>query len=367
MKVYVHYEPEGDEAHDFTCFTENCDMTAEQCLQWFVGQYQQANGEALDYSSAALCTERGKRIDPAKKISVACNHGDDLFVSIQRGTGSSVSAAKQISPGAPKTVPAPARAPPAPFKFYMHFDNDAGMEHTHIVHCDQAMTISEALHGFMQDFEQVCGLGILQHSSAVVTDSEGRVLDHGMSLYPAVSNGDDLFVAGGSSDKAQPEASSAGVTEQSSVISASQAKAGDQSYYYWNRTAPQEERAPKEAPKSVGSRTKKVSESLQYTTISAYSFENSTKFVKVYISLKGVGALPKESVASSFQDLSFSLTVMNLDGKNYRFQVPKLSESISPSECTVTVKPDRLFVKLRKVKEDYHWYELHKTKGIGED
>ena len=27
----------------------------------------------------------------------------------------------------------------------------------------------------------------------------------------------------------------------------------------------------------------------------------------------------------------------------------------------------QLIVRLKKVKKDFHWYELHKTKGIGEE
>merc|ERR1712146_210671 len=89
--------------------------------------------------------------------------------------------------------------------------------------------------------------------------------------------------------------------------------------------------------------------------------------VKVRCRLEGVGALPKEAVAGDFQPLSFSLKVHGYNGANWRLQVPRLSEEIIPDECSVRCTDNSVLVKLRKKKEDHFWFELHKTKGVGEE
>jgi len=35
-------------------------------------------------------------------------------------------------------------------------------------------------------------------------------------------------------------------------------------------------------------------------------------------------------------------------------------------ECSVKKRKDSVLIKLGKKKKDHHWYELFKTKGIGE-
>ena len=48
-------------------------------------------------------------------------------------------------------------------------------------------------------------------------------------------------------------------------------------------------------------------------------------------------------------------------------QVPKLSEEIVVEECSVKKRADSVLIKLCKKKKDHYWYELFKTKGIGEE
>lgn len=101
---------------------------------------------------------------------------------------------------------------------------------------------------------------------------------------------------------------------------------------------------------------------INYKTISSYSFENEGSFVKIYITcvpvdapgfdgrrLKGVGTVPADSITKVFAERSFSVCVHNLEGQNYRLQVPKTSEEIEAAGCSVTVKPNMLIIKLKKV------------------
>jgi len=83
--------------------------------------------------------------------------------------------------------------------------------------------------------------------------------------------------------------------------------------------------------------------------------------------MPGVQDLPAGSHEFECAERSMSLRVFGYQGFNHRLQVPKLSEEIDPARSSVKIKKDMVLVKLGKVKKDFHWYELHKTKGIGEE
>ena len=42
------------------------------------------------------------------------------------------------------------------------------------------------------------------------------------------------------------------------------------------------------------------------------------------------------------------------------------SDGAKQEECNVKKRKDSVLIKLGKKKKDHHWYELFKTKGIGE-
>ena len=107
-------------------------------------------------------------------------------------------------------------------------------------------------------------------------------------------------------------------------------------------------------------------EKVQYQTIAKYAFDSEGGYVSVYITLPGIQELPASNFEFEAQERSMSLRIMGYKGFNHRLQVPKLSEFIDPKKSTFKVKKDMVLVKLCKIKKDFHWYELHKTKGIGE-
>lgn len=63
--------------------------------------------------------------------------------------------------------------------------------------------------------------------------------------------------------------------------------------------------------------------------ISNYGWDQSDKFVKIYITLPGVHHVPTESVQVHFTERSFDLLVKNLNGKNYSMIVNNLLKPIS--------------------------------------
>ena len=86
-----------------------------------------------------------------------------------------------------------------------------------------------------------------------------------------------------------------------------------------------------------------------YTTkITSYGWDQSEKFVKLYINLEGVEKLPKEKLDANFSSKSMDLVVRELKGKNYQLQIRNLLYEIIPSESSVRAKTGSVTVLMRK-------------------
>lgn len=235
---------------------------------------------------------------------------------------------------------------------------------------DANQTVGSLITQFVDEYNQKRGnAGDLRLDAMTLcarTDSE-VVVGAYVKVASKFKNNDDIWLV--PIDIAMKEDNSRIGVEGASVnpIEASKIRAKDKSYYYWSMpgNVAGEEPAPREAPKQIRTREAKQEELVHFKTVTAYSFENTDAFVKVYVTLPGVGALPKEKVECDFDVRSFSLRIFDYNGFNHRLQAPKLSEEIKPEESSFKVLKDTVVVRLRKGR-DYHWYELHKTKGIGE-
>ena len=86
--------------------------------------------------------------------------------------------------------------------------------------------------------------------------------------------------------------------------------------------------------------------------------------MQVHIPLAGAGSLPDGAITCDFRERSFDLRVAS-DGKCLRLHIPILCEEIMATKCTVRKKPGKLIIVLYKI-EDKGWYELRKTKGVGD-
>lgn len=110
-----------------------------------------------------------------------------------------------------------------------------------------------------------------------------------------------------------------------------------------------------------------VSDDLKYKTLQTYSFwEANKKIVRVEVPLPGVHTINKENIISKFEETTLEIKINNLNGLHYLFAVPRLHASVIPNECDVTVKVDKLSIKLRKAKEEDNWSFLYKFKFVGE-
>ncbi|XP_072544352.1 calcyclin-binding protein [Salminus brasiliensis] len=81
--------------------------------------------------------------------------------------------------------------------------------------------------------------------------------------------------------------------------------------------------------------------------ISNYGWDQSDKFVKIYITLKGVHKIP-ESVEVNFMERSFSVLVKDLDGKNHELTISNLLCPIAIDESSKKLKTDMVLVMCKK-------------------
>ncbi|XP_008824321.1 calcyclin-binding protein isoform X1 [Nannospalax galili] len=89
--------------------------------------------------------------------------------------------------------------------------------------------------------------------------------------------------------------------------------------------------------------------------ISNYGWDQSDKFVKIYITLTGVQQVPTENVQVHFTERSFDLLVKNLNGKNYSMIVSYLLKPISVEGSSKKVKTDTVIILCKKKVENTRW------------
>ena len=99
--------------------------------------------------------------------------------------------------------------------------------------------------------------------------------------------------------------------------------------------------------------------------IPSYSMVDDGALCKVLIPFAGAGALAAGALTVDFRDRSFDLRAV-ADGKVWRLHVPLLHEEINQHECGCRVRPGKLIVRLAKRDGSKGWYELRKTKGVGD-
>jgi len=83
-----------------------------------------------------------------------------------------------------------------------------------------------------------------------------------------------------------------------------------------------------------------------YTTIIRnYSWDQSEKFLKLYLTLKNVQSLNKEeNIKCNFEKQGLDLKVMELEGKNHELAIAHFAYPIVPEKSYFKVKPDMLVV-----------------------
>lgn len=101
--------------------------------------------------------------------------------------------------------------------------------------------------------------------------------------------------------------------------------------------------------------------SVKYTNIDRFAFDAggyNSKFITLYVPLPGVGSLEKSQITCNFTSGSFDLIVNNLNGKSYRLFKDNLEKEINKEKCKHVVKPDKVVIKLAKIKGEYGSFDM---------
>ncbi|CAJ0935952.1 unnamed protein product, partial [Mesorhabditis belari] len=88
------------------------------------------------------------------------------------------------------------------------------------------------------------------------------------------------------------------------------------------------------------------------------AWDQSPKFVKIYITLDGIQTAPADLIKSNFTERGFSIHINNFQGKNHVVEMIDLQYPIVTKDSYVKQKTDMLLVMLRKESEEKHWDEI---------
>ena len=125
-----------------------------------------------------------------------------------------------------------------------------------------------------------------------------------------------------------------------------------------------EMQANEKAKAKSEAQAQKKAVALPVVKITSYAWDQSDKFVKIYLSdLKGIHNIANAEISVSTVDKMHILTVNNLNGKRYIFNVPKLLHSTT--SISFKVKTDLILLLLKKeaVQKWDYLTELEKIKN----
>jgi len=91
-----------------------------------------------------------------------------------------------------------------------------------------------------------------------------------------------------------------------------------------------------------------------FMTVTRYAWDQNKKWVKVYVTLPGLDALPKDAVTFHIEPRALRLEVVGLPppASNSRLLISPLFGEVVTDQCSCTRKPDSmLLLKLRKAGE----------------
>jgi len=103
-----------------------------------------------------------------------------------------------------------------------------------------------------------------------------------------------------------------------------------------------------------------------YRDISNYAWDQSDKFMKIYVSLSdvaGSATITKDNITTEFTDKSFRLRLENVSDKNYQCHVGFLWGKIIPADCYYKLKSDSVLLMLKKAEEKKTWAFVTEREG----
>ncbi|XP_068617815.1 calcyclin-binding protein [Battus philenor] len=101
--------------------------------------------------------------------------------------------------------------------------------------------------------------------------------------------------------------------------------------------------------------------------LNGYGWDQSDKYVKVFVTLKNVHNLPKEQVYCKLTEKSMELVVENLENKDYTLLIKKLLEPINIEESHWKQKTDMVVIFLAKLTPNTKWSHMTEIEKKSED
>ncbi|XP_058824264.1 calcyclin-binding protein [Topomyia yanbarensis] len=87
-----------------------------------------------------------------------------------------------------------------------------------------------------------------------------------------------------------------------------------------------------------------------HVELKEYAWDQSDKFIKIFVTVNDVQQVPEENVNVEFTDNSFNLFIGNLNNKDYTFVVKHLLNEIDPVKSYRKIKSDMVAIYLAKTK-----------------
>ncbi|KAK3232739.1 hypothetical protein CYMTET_56928 [Cymbomonas tetramitiformis] len=97
-------------------------------------------------------------------------------------------------------------------------------------------------------------------------------------------------------------------------------------------------------------------------TINDYSWSDGKQTCTIYIKVPEVHLLPQKQVKARFRELSFDLTVEDLNGKDYMFAITEFPMEVVVDECKYEVRENEVKIVLRKWAKT-GWFKLTNLNG----
>ncbi|KAJ1520954.1 hypothetical protein ONE63_004031 [Megalurothrips usitatus] len=89
-----------------------------------------------------------------------------------------------------------------------------------------------------------------------------------------------------------------------------------------------------------------------------YAWDQSDKFVKIFVTLKNVHSIPSDNISCEFKERSMALRVNGLEGRNHHLSILNLLEKINVEKSYWKVKNDNVIVYLVKSNSGQKWSHL---------
>lgn len=105
---------------------------------------------------------------------------------------------------------------------------------------------------------------------------------------------------------------------------------------------------------------------VDYKTINKYSWEDTGKFIKVYVlDLEGIKDVPADDIKCDFETNSFEMKIKGLNGKNLRLQIDPMFGDIDEKASKLKLKSSSLTIQMRKADFEVKWKDIKYSEGKG--